>query len=223
MIKITADFLIERRKMQWEIHHDIKKDDRFVLGSAYEIVHNKNLREEIIDKPEKLIELCFIVVDKNKKIKPFFLNEVQHEFIDILNKAIEDFDNGLINNISILILKGRQQGFTTLITAYQLASTITRCNFEGLTLADKASNTEAIFQNKAKLPYNRLPEMLKPSEKYNNKRQLLFEKINSSWGADTATKDVGRSRTINFFHGSECAFWKDGMSSIQASLRRNFY
>lgn len=222
MIKITADFLIERRKMQWESHHDIKKDDRFVLGVAYEIVHNKKLREEIIDKPEKLIELCFTVVDKDKKIKPFFLNNVQHEFIDILNKAIEDYDNGLIVNISILILKGRQQGFTTLVTAYQLASTITRNNFEGLTLADKATNTEAIFQNKAKFPYSRLPEMLKPSEKYNNKRQLLFEKINSSWGADTATKDVGRSRTINFFHGSECAFWKDGMSSIQASLGETF-
>ena len=222
MIKITADFLIERRKIQWESHHDIKKDDRFVLGVAYEIVHNKKLREEIIDKPEKLIELCFTVVDKDKKIKPFFLNKVQHEFIDILNKAIEDYDNGLIVSISILILKGRQQGFTTLITAYQLASTITRNNFEGLTLADKATNTEAIFQNKAKFPYSRLPEMLKPSEKYNNKRQLLFNRINSSWGADTATKDVGRSRTINFFHGSECAFWKDGMSSIQASLGETF-
>lgn len=222
MIKITADFLIERRKLQWSGHHNIKKDDRFVLGVAYEIVHNRFLREEIIDKPEKLVELCFTVVDKNKRIIPFFLNEVQHEFIDILNKAIDDYDNGLITNISILVLKGRQQGFTTLITAYQLACTITRNNFEGLTLADKASNTETIFQNKAKFPYSRLPELLKPSEKYNNKRQLLFEKINSSWGADTATKEVGRSRTINFFHGSECAFWKDGMSSIQASLGETF-
>ena len=31
MIKITADFLINRRKMQWENHHDIKKDDRDYL------------------------------------------------------------------------------------------------------------------------------------------------------------------------------------------------
>mgnify|MGYP000836506460 CR=1 FL=1 len=34
MIKITAKFLIERRKQQWECHHDIKKDERFVLGVA---------------------------------------------------------------------------------------------------------------------------------------------------------------------------------------------
>ncbi len=222
MIKITVDFLINRRKMQWENHHDIKKDDRFVLGVAYELTHNNSLREEIIDYPEKLIELCFTVVDKDKKVVPFFFNEVQNEFIDILNKAIDDYEKGLITSISLLVLKGRQQGFTTLITAYQLAATITRRNFEGLTLADKSSNTEAIFQNKAKFMYNRLPEMLKPTEKYNSKRQLLFEKLNSSWSVDTATKEVGRSRTINFFHGSECAFWKDGISNIQASLGETF-
>ena len=222
MIKITADFLIDRRKIQWDTHHDIKKDDRFVLGVAYELTHNETLREEIIDNPEKLIELCFTVVDKEKKVVPFFLNEVQHEFINILNKAIEDYEQGLITSISLLVLKGRQLGFTTLITAYQLAATITRHNFEGLTLADKSSNTEAIFQNKAKFIYNRLPEMIKPTEKYNSKRQLLFEKLNSSWSVDTATKEVGRSRTINFFHGSECAFWKDGISRIQASLGETF-
>ena len=222
MIKITADFLIERRKMQWETHHDIKKDDRFVLGVAYEIIHNEELREEIIDYPEKLIELCFVIIDKNAKITPFFLNNVQHEFVNILNKAIEDYENGKITNISLLVLKGRQQGFTTFVTAYQLATTITRGNYQGLTLADKLVNAESIFQNKAKMPYNKLPEMLKPSEKYNTKKQLLFEKINSSWGADVATKDVGRSKTINFFHGSECAFWKDGISSIQASLGETF-
>ena len=221
-MRVTAEFLIDRRKRQWEAHHDIKKDERFVLGVAFELVKNRALREEVIDNPEKLIELCFVVVDKDKKIIPFFINEVQKEFINTLNKAIDDYDKGLITNISLLVLKGRQQGFTTLITAYQLAATITRHNFEGLTLADKSSNTEAVFQNKAKFIYDRLPVILKPSEKYNSKRQLLFDKLNSSWAIDTATKEVGRSRTINFFHGSECAFWKDGIANIQASLGETF-
>ena len=222
MIKITAEFLINRRKMQWESHHDIRKDEYFVKGVAYEITQNDELREEIIDDPSKLIELCFTVVNKDKREEPFFLNEVQKEFMNILNQAIKDFDEGLITNISLLVLKGRQQGFTTLISAYQLAATTTRRNFEGLTLADESSNAEAIFQNKAKFIYDRLPEILKPTEKYNSKRQLLFEKLNSSWTINTATKEVGRSRTINFFHGSECAFWRDGIASIQASLGETF-
>lgn len=206
MIKVTADFLIDRRKRQWNNHYDIKKDEKFRIAVARELTINENLRNEIIDKPEKLIELVFVVVDKNKKAVPFFLNDVQHSFIDTLNKAIEDYNNHLITNISLLVLKGRQQGFTTLISAYQLAREITRHNCEGLTLADKTSNSEAIFQNKAKYFYNNLPDVLKPTEKFNSKRQLLFDKLNSSWAVDTATREVGRSRTINFFTAQNVHF-----------------
>ena len=214
----TADFLIEKRKDKWNELHSIDYDKQLRAAIADEMLKDSELLSEIRSRPEKLIELVFIVVDKNQKTLPFFLNEVQHEFIDTLNKAIEDFNKGDITDISLLVLKGRQQGFTTLVTAYQLACSILNRNFQGYTLADKSDNSEAIFQNKAKFPYGQLPEALKPTEKFNNRKQLLFEKLNSSWAVDTATKDVGRSRTVNFFHGSECAFWKDGISPIQAAL-----
>jgi hypothetical protein len=218
----TADFLIDKRKEKWQEHHSIDFDKQFRNAVASEMLNNAELLDEIKASPEKLIELVFIVVDKNQKTMPFFLNDVQHDFIDTLNKAIEDFNNGDITDISLLVLKGRQQGFTTLVTAYQLACSILNKNFQGYTLADKSDNSEAIFQNKAKFPYSQLPDALKPTEKYNNRKQLLFEKINSSWAVDTATKDVGRSRTVNFFHGSECAFWKDGISPIQGALGEAF-
>lgn len=218
----TADFLIEKRKEKWECNHDIEYDVKFRNAVANELTKNKDLLDEIKKYPEKLIELVFIVVDKNQTTMPFFLNEVQQEFINTLNKAIEEYNKGIITDISLLILKGRQQGFTTLVTAYQLATSILHKNFQGFTLADNSDNTETIFQNKAKFPHSQLPDLLKPTEKFNNKKQLLFEKINSSWAVDTATKNVGRSRTINFFHGSECAFWKDGIAKIQAALGEAF-
>jgi len=218
----TADYLIDKRKAKWEELHSIEYDKKLREAIANEMLTNKALREEVRNNPEKLIELVFIVVDKNQKTMPFFLNDVQHDFIDTLNKAIEDYEAGIINDISLLVLKGRQQGFTTLVTAYQLSCSILNRNFQGFTLADKSDNSEAIFQNKAKFPYSQLPELLKPTEKYNNRKQLLFEKINSSWAVDTATKDVGRSRTVNFFHGSECAFWKDGIAPIQGALGEAF-
>ena len=221
-MKYSADYLIKKRKEKWNQDHSIEYDKRFRNAVANEILENNDLLEEIKDKPEKLIELAFVVVDKNQITMPFFLNEVQQEFIDTLNKAKEDYKKGLITDISLLVLKGRQQGFTTLITAYQLATSILNKNFQGFTLADNSDNTEAIFQNKAKFPHSQLPDILKPTEKFNNKRQLLFEKINSSWAVDTATKNVGRSRTVNFFHGSECAFWKDGIASVQAALGEAF-
>ena len=214
----TADYLIAKRREKWEEKHDIDFDVRFRNAVANELIHNSSLLAEVREFPEKLIELVFIVVDKNQRTLPFFLNDVQHDFINTLNQAKRDFDEGRITEISLLVLKGRQQGFTTLVTAYQLSCSILNRNFQGYTLADKSDNAEAIFQNKAKFPYGQLPDALQPTEKFNNRKQLLFEKINSSWAVDTATKDVGRSRTVNFFHGSECAFWKDGIAPIQAAL-----
>ena len=218
----AADFLIAKRREKWQELQSVDYDKQFRNAVANEILTDSALLAEIKRYPEKLIELVFIVVDKNQKTMPFFLNDVQHEFMNTLNKAIEDFNEGTITDISLLVLKGRQQGFTTLVTAYQLACSILNKNFQGYTLADKSDNSEAIFQNKAKFPYSQLPEALKPTEKYNNRKQLLFEKINSSWAVDTATKDVGRSRTVNFFHGSECAFWKDGIANIQGALGEAF-
>ena len=218
----TADYLIQKRKEKWEETHSIEYDKKLRQAIANEILTNKALLAEVTERPEKLIELCFIVVDKNQKTMPFFLNDVQHDFIDTLNQAIADFEAGIITDISLLVLKGRQQGFTTVVTALQLAYSITHRNFQGFTLADKSDNSEAIFQNKAKFPYSQLPDELKPTEKFNNRRQLLFEKINSSWAVDTATKNVGRSRTVNFFHGSECAFWTDGIASVQGALGEAF-
>lgn len=217
-MKYTAHEIIDIRKRAWESHHDINSDNEFREQVARLIIENGNLQQEIQDHPEYLVEMVFIIVDKDKHSVPFFLNEVQQEFIDILNQAILDYKNGTLLEILIIILKGRQQGFTTLITAYQLACTITRKNFEGLTAADSTDNTAAIFENKAKYPYSRLPELIKPTEKYNSKKQLFFEKLNSSWEVKTASKNMGRSRTINFFHGSEAAFWQDGISGMQAGL-----
>jgi hypothetical protein len=218
----TADYLIQKRKDKWNELHSIDYDKKLRAAIANEMLTNAELLAEVREYPEKLIELVFIVVDKNQKTMPFFLNDVQHDFIDTLNKAKEDYAAGLITDISLLVLKGRQQGFTTLVTAYQLSCSILNRNFQGFTLADKSDNSEAIFQNKAKFPYSQLPDCLQPTEKFNNRKQLLFEKINSSWAVDTATKDVGRSRTVNFFHGSECAFWKDGIAPIQGALGEAF-
>lgn len=218
----TADYLIEKRREKWTERGSIEFDKQFRNAVVTELMSNADLLAEVKAKPEKLIELVFVVVDKNQKTMPFFFNEVQRDFIDRVNQAIEDFESGLIPDISLIVLKGRQQGFTTLVTAYQLACSMLNRNFQGYTLADKSDNAEAIFQNKAKFTYSQLPDALKPTEKYNNRKQLLFEKINSSWAVDAATKDVGRSRTVNFFHGSECAFWQYGIAPVQGALGEAF-
>ena len=215
---ITAKQVIEKRKELWEQYKDINKDFEYVLAVANELLENKELLQEVTDNPELLIEMTFTIVDKEKNTIPFFLNEVQHSFIDLLNESIEKHKQGRLLHLRFLVLKGRQQGFTSVITAYQLANTLIKKNFTGFTLADTADNVRTIFQDKAKFIYNQLPEVLKPTEKYNSKTEMFFENLNSSWRINVATEQVGRSRTINFFHGSEAAFWNCLISTTQSSL-----
>lgn len=215
---ITAKQVIDKRKELWEEYKDPNKDFEFVLAVAKELTENMQLLQEVINNPELLIEMTFNIVDKEKSTVPFFLNEVQHSFIDLLNESIKKHKQGKLLHLRFLVLKGRQQGFTSVITAYQLANTLIKKNFTGFTLADTADNVRAIFQDKAKYIYNQLPDILKPTEKYNSKTEMFFENLNSSWRINVATAQVGRSRTINFFHGSEAAFWTCLISDTQSSL-----
>ena len=215
---ITAKQVIQKRKELWEIYQDPNRDFEYTLAVANELLENASLLKEVTDNPELLIEMTFTIVDKTKSTVPFFLNDVQHSFINLLNEKIKEHNEGKLLYLRFLVLKGRQQGFTSVITAYQLANTLIKKNFTGFTLADTADNVRTIFQDKAKYIYNQLPETLKPTEKYNSKTEMFFEKLNSSWRINVASDQVGRSRTINFFHGSEAAFWNCLISATQSSL-----
>lgn len=205
--------IINKRKHLWNDYLEGRKpnqDEQFVLAAAKKILSDDNLRKEIQAKPYLLIECVFTVVDKNKKTVPFFLNDVQEDFI----QQYEKYGRGT----PYYILKGRQQGFTTLITAIQLSYAIVSKNFSGFTLANSSDNTTSIFNDKARMVYSRLPDILKPSEKFNSRNELFFDKLNSSWRIATATKEVGRSKTLNFIHYSEVAFFEVSLADLQSSI-----
>ena len=207
---LTIEALVAKRKARWEELHDIEYDRKIIEFNARAILKDEQLRNEVIKKPYLLIECCFCLVDKRKDTVPFFFNNVQKDFISKLE------ENG--TKKPFFILKGRQQGFTTVITAIQLSFAIVRKNFSGFTLADNDDNTKAIFVDKAKFMYNALPDVLKPHEKFNSVNELFFDKLNSSWRVASATPNVGRSRTLQFIHYSEAAFYRCGLSSLQKSI-----
>ena len=134
--KITIEDLIKKRKQRWEERHDMNFDAELASAIADKIIDTPSLTKAILEKPYLLIECCFSLVDKKKRNVPFFLNEVQRDFIEKLEQ------NG--RSKPYFILKGRQQGFTTVITAIQLAYAIVTKNFAGFTLADRDDNTKAI-------------------------------------------------------------------------------
>ena len=210
MKKLKIADIIEKRKARWEEKRDIEYDTRLCEAAADLIVSDPDLRAEILEKPYLLIEAVFTVVDKDKNTVPFFLNDVQKDFIS----KFEEYGT----DRPYFILKGRQQGFTTLITAMQLSFAITQKNFAGFTLADRADNTAAIFNDKARVVLERLPERLRPTEKFNSKNELFFSKLNSSWRCATATDQVGRSRTLSFVHYSEIATYSCSLANLQKAI-----
>ncbi len=209
-MEITIADIIAKRRARWEERHDLAYDTELVRAAARLILSSDELIAEVRARPYVLIEACFHIVDKSRDTVPFFFNEVQRDFIAQYERYGTDKP--------YFILKGRQQGFTSLITAMQLAAAITSPNFAGMTLADKADNTRAIFNDKARMVYERLPEELKPTERFNSKNELFFDKLNSSWRVSTATEQVGRSRTLNFVHFSEVAFYQCALSSLQKGI-----
>ena len=217
---LTAAQVIEKRKELWTEKRSIGIDSEFIQSVAGYLASAdaEQIRKEIQERPELLVEMAFVIVNKDKETVPFLFNAVQRSFMADLNTAIEDMKAGRRQSLKFLILKGRQQGFTSLITAYQLACCITKRNFSGFTLADDADNTETIFEDKCKFPFSQLPPQLRPTVKYNSRREMQFEHLNSRWRVATAGgKSVGRSRTLNFFHGSETSFYTD-LELVMASL-----
>ena len=207
---ITANDIIEKRKRIWNERKDLEYDKLYIEAAAKKVLSTPELRAEIQEKPYLLIEIAFYIVDKKRETVPFFFNAVQKDFINKLET--------LGTARPFFVLKGRQQGFTSLITAVQLSFAIVRKNFSGFTMADRSDNTQAIFNDKARTTYSRLPALLQPSEKFNSRNEMFFDKLNSSWRIATATDQVGRSRTLNFVHFSEVAFYECDLSNLQAGI-----
>ena len=207
---ITVKDIIAKRKKRWAEKQDIEYDKELVRASVVKILSTPSLQKEILDRPYHLIEIAFYIVDKKRKTVPFFFNEVQKDFLEQLEL--------LGTSKPFFILKGRQQGFTSVITAIQLSYAIVRKNFSGFTMANQSINTLAIFNDKARSVYDRLPAELKPHEKFNSRNELFFDKLNSSWRVATATDQIGRGFTFNFVHFSEVAFYECDLSTLQAGI-----
>lgn len=106
--------IIEKRKELWYKDKDIGQDKEFTDSLAEMLIEKtkqaKVLREELFEKPHLMIEMFFIIVDKDLQVVPFFLNEVQVDFQTKLLDMMEKHNNGEVDSMSFLLLKGRQQG-----------------------------------------------------------------------------------------------------------------
>ncbi len=56
--------------------------------------------------------------------------------------------------------------------------------------------------------HSHCPDLVRPATGAANAKELSFETLESGYAVGTAgAKAVGRSQTVQLFHGSEVAFW----------------
>ncbi len=109
--------------------------------------------------------------------------------------------------VRALILKGRQQGCSTYVGGRFYHKTTHYRGIRTFILTHEQEATANLFEMVERF-HTLMHPQFKPSTGASNRRELVFDGLDSGYRVGTAgTKGVGRSSTIQLFHGSEVAFW----------------
>lgn len=139
-----------------------------------------------------------------EKIIPFNLNTAQKFLHSKIEAQKKEF-----GYVRLMVLKGRQQGSSTYIEGRFYQKTSQQFGIKTFILTHEAKATGNLFRM-AKRYYDNCPVQLRPHLALNNAKELYFDLLDSAYGVGTAgAGDSGRSDTIDFFHGSEVAFWEN--------------
>ena len=128
--------------------------------------------------------------------------------------------------VRVIVLKARQMGFSTLISALLFHACATQENRAGLFLAH-VSEATANLHAMHKRFFDGLPARIRPMRAASNATELKFENptkntedkkrqpgLRSRLRCATAGgSGVGRSDTLQYVHASEFAFWPDGITT----------
>lgn len=133
---------------------------------------------------------------------PFQLNKAQ----DYLHDKLEE-QRATTGKVRALVLKGRQQGISTYIGGRFYWRTTHSKGVRCFILTHEQDATDNLFAMVDRY-HDNCPALVKPMTGASNAKELYFDKLESGYAVGTAgTKAVGRSQTIQLFHGSEVAFW----------------
>lgn len=147
-------------------------------------------------------EKCLKIKSKSGKTEEFKLNKAQ----SYVHGRLES-QKSRIGKVRALILKGRQQGISTYVGGRFYHRTSHTFGIKAFILTHERQATNNLF-NMTKRYHKNCPSLVRPSTGISNAQELVFDKLDSDYKLGTAgTEGVGRSNTIQLFHGSEVAFW----------------
>ena len=157
---------------------------------------------------------CLVIRTKDEGLQQFELNVAQ-EFLDEILEAQLRYTG----RVRVIILKGRQQGISTYVQGRFIRKVTTKEGLRAFILTHEQGATEALF-GMAQRFVDYLPELMRPHLGQSNAKALYFDRLDSGYGVGTAgNKAVGRSQTIQLFHGSEVAFWPNAEEHAKGILQ----
>lgn len=160
------------------------------------------LRKAFRDDLPFFAEHCLRIRPKAGSLTPFRFNRGQLFLHDRLQRQLRD-----TGRVRVIVLKGRQMGMSTYIGGRYYQRTIHRQGWRTFILTHEQPATDNLFGMVERF-HEHCPPMIKPATGAANAKELSFAKLDSGYRVGTAgTKEVGRSQTIQMFHGSEVAFW----------------
>jgi hypothetical protein len=160
------------------------------------------IRQKLKDDFVHFATKCLKIRSKDGKIQPFTLNKAQ---LYIHAKLEEQRQH--TGKVRAVILKGRQQGCSTLVGGRFFHQVIHRYGAQAFILTHAMDATQNLYKM-AQRYYENTPTLIKPEVTTSNAKELIFGKLDSGYKLGTAENQAtGRSSTIQLLHGSEVAFW----------------
>jgi hypothetical protein len=159
-------------------------------------------RKRLFNDFEFYCKHCVKIRTKKGTIVPLVFNPIQKRFA----KAISD-QMDTRGYVRMVVLKARQQGLSTVITAWQYWWTSQRKAQKGLVMAHEADSTTSLW-DMYKRVHDNAPSAVKPHHKYSSRTELSFDILDSALRIATAGgRGVARGETLTVTHLSEVAFW----------------
>ncbi|MEQ1670117.1 MAG: hypothetical protein ABL893_04580, partial [Hyphomicrobium sp.] len=159
------------------------------------------VRQRLKDEFEHYAAKCLRIRTKSGDVENFRLNRSQ---LYLHNRLQEQLRTK--GRVRALVLKGRQVGISTYIAGRFYWRVSHRFGVRAFILTHLDTASDNLF-GMAKRLHESCPSLVKPETGKANAKELSFSKLDSGYKVATAgTAEVGRSETIQFFHGSEVAF-----------------
>lgn len=151
----------------------------------------------------------------------------------LIESVVDDLLHG--RPIRYIVLKARQMGMSTIIEALCYWWTSTHRYVTSVIIAHEKNAVNALYKMFRRY-YEYSHPHFQPDRKYNTKQELVFDvsdEVKKQYAEEgkvppglqseiktmVAADGKGRADNINFFHGSEVAFWDDSADIVSSALQ----